>query len=154
MQSSWRPISISLVIAFTFLPALGQSSQGQSKLWGSSTTHHLHQNINPIKVAPDLPDMPAYSGQTKFLRGYIQTSDKDTTVYQVSYMTKDDPVRVKQWFDYALPSRKWKIISSGERNIAAKHQDGHFCSIMVNDATDPEYKGLLTVSYRQVMSPQ
>ncbi len=129
---------------------LAQNSQSQSKLWGSKP-HHIHENIAPIKVAPELPDMPNYSGQAKFLRGFVQTSSKDTTIYQVSYLTKDDASRVKQWYECALPSRKWKIISSGERSITAKHQDGHFCSIVVNDATDPDYRSLLRVSYRQVM---
>ena len=136
MPSKGPLISLSLAIVFNGLPVLAQGSQEQMKRLGS-TTHHVHQNIDAMKVPPELPSLPTYSGQTKFLRGSVQTSDKDTTVYQMSFMTKDDPSRVKEWFDSALPSMKWKIISSGERNITAKHEDGHFCSIMVNDANRP-----------------
>lgn len=151
MRRRWLLSFISLAVCFSSLTALAQNSQTQSKLWASKP-HHIHENIDPMKVAPQLPDMPNYSGQMKFLRGYVQTTTKDTTVYQVSYVAKDDAIRVKQWYDYALPSFKWKIVSSGERSIAAKHQDGHFCSIVVNDATDSEYKSLLTICYRQVMN--
>jgi hypothetical protein len=95
--------------------------------------------------------MPNYSGQNQFLRGSMQTTNQGMTVYQVTLLIKDEAARVKQWYENALPSYKWKIVASGQRSITAKHEDGHLCSLVFNDATDPDYKSVLAVSYRQSM---
>jgi hypothetical protein len=127
-------------------PVICQPQQNQSKLWG--TSHQANNaNIQLLKEAPELPQLPSYSGNPKFLRGYMQPTGKGWVVYHVSFLTKEEPTQVKDWYQSTLSMYQWKILSSGSCTLTANHKDGHMCTLLFNPTTKRGYHTQLGVFY-------
>jgi hypothetical protein len=130
-------------------PVFGQVQQYQNNAWGSKTALDRNANIQQLKDTPELPQLPSYSGKLKFLRGYCQPSGKGWTVYQISFLTKEDPPKVKDWYENALGMYKWKILSSAGQTLTANHKDGHICTIIFNPTTMPGFRTRLGMFFSQ-----
>jgi len=107
-------------------------------------------NIRQMKEkdVPDLPDLPSYSGKPKFIRGYMEDNN-GYTVYQMSFLTKEDPQEVKNWYHNALHMYQWKIWNEKSQTITATHKDGHVCTITVNACNESGYHTNLGINFNQ-----
>ncbi|PWT96675.1 MAG: hypothetical protein C5B53_09205 [Candidatus Melainabacteria bacterium] len=132
------------------LPAVSQPQQFASN-FRSTTESALDRNANieQLKEAPDLPQLPSYSGKLKFLRGYTQPTGKGWTVYHIKYLTQEDPAKVKGWYENALAMYQWKILNSAGQTITANHKDGHMCTLIFNPSTKPGYRTHLGMFFSQ-----
>jgi len=140
------PVSIVFVCLIAALPSPSQVKQSSPNLWG--TTNNKSTNpIQPLKEAPQLPQLPGYSGKAKFLRGYVQATDKGWTIYQINYLTKEDLHQVKDWYQNALDNYQWKTLGKTSQTITANYKDSHMCTIIVNSTSEPGYRSQFEVLY-------
>jgi hypothetical protein len=108
-----------------------------------------------LSQQPQLPQLPAYTGyQCKFLRAYTQAllvgKGKSLTMYRCHYLAKETMQQVKDWYENALRGYGWKILRVAPQIIAAKHQDGQFCTVIVNQAASSTgYRTHLVVHYSE-----
>ena len=137
--------------------AVGQAEQNKARFSGLNNSQERNANIQELKDAPELPQLPSYSGKLKFLRGYIQPTGKGWTVYHVSFMTPEEPLKVKDWYENALTMYQWKILNSAGQTITANHKDGHMCTLIFNPCTKPGFRTRMGLFYSlapRLSSPQ
>lgn len=108
-----------------------------------------HANIQQLTDTPELPQLPGYSGKLKFLRGCIQPTGKGWTVYQISYLTKEEPLKVKDWYENALGMYEWKILSSAGQTLTANHKQGHVVTLIFNPTTQPGFRTRMGLFFSQ-----
>jgi hypothetical protein len=121
-----------------------RASGGNS--WGASK-NASDLKIHTLKEAPELPQLPAYSGKSKFLRGWLHSTEGGLTNYQLNYLTKEPPSAVKDWYQGTFNSCQWKTIHAGRQSLNANNKDGYTCTIMVNDSKVPGYLAQLRIYY-------
>jgi hypothetical protein len=125
-----------------------QSATNPPNLWGAQNKN-INTTVQFLKEAPDLPQLPAYSGKSKFLQGCLQPTERGWTNYQMSYLAKEAPLEVKDWYQNVFNSYQWKTIHAGQQSLSANHKDGHVCTVIVNNATEAGYRTQLRVYYNQ-----
>ena len=140
--------SAPLTLCLWLAPAEGQPQQFAASSRAESNIDR-NANIEQLKEPPELPQLPSYSGKLKFLRGYTQPTGKGWVVYHVKYLTQEDPVKVKDWYENALAMYQWKILNSAGQTITANHKDGHMCTLIFNPTTKPGYRTHLGMFYSQ-----
>jgi hypothetical protein len=125
----------------------------KQKLWGTANRYHpAKDSLHQLKEALDLPQLPAYSGKSKFINGSVQPTEKGWIAYKMSYLTKENPDQVRDWYHNTFSMYQWKILHAKEQTITANHRDGHICTIVVNNSNRKGYKTELGVYYS--MAPQ
>jgi hypothetical protein len=134
-------------------PATSQQTQNSGKIWGAN--RNLNTNpIQPLKDAPEFPDLPPYSGKAKFVRGYIQPTDTGWISYQVSLLVKESPEEVKDWYVNAFNMYQWKILNNSKRAVTANGKTGHMCTVIINDTKQPGFKSQISVLYNVAPAKQ
>ncbi|CAN5623400.1 hypothetical protein BH10CYA1_BH10CYA1_42670 [soil metagenome] len=95
----------------------------------------------------DLPNLPDFTGQAKFIGGLVHQADRGTHYVQ-HFTTKQDSKLVLDWYLNTLNMYKWKINYSDKQSIASK-QGGATCSIFVQDISDRKspYKSDIEINY-------
>jgi hypothetical protein len=144
--------SAAIVCCSALLPAAAQSPQGQYRqntgnMWGAPAKTKTNENIQMLKDSPELPQLPSYSGKSKFYHGYVQPAEKGWTNYQLTYFIKEPPIEVKDWYQSAFNSYQWTTIRASSQTLSANHKDGHICSVVINRTNEPGYKTLLSLYY-------
>lgn len=139
----------SLTLCLWTTPVNSQAQQFFSSSRPENASADRNANIAQLKEPPELPQLPSYSGKLKFLRGYTQPTGKGWTVYHIKYLTQEDPIKVKGWYENALSMYQWKILNSAGQTITANHKDGHMCTLIFNPTTKPGYRTHLGMFYSQ-----
>ncbi len=95
----------------------------------------------------DLPNLPEFTGQAKFLRGLVHQADRGTHYIQ-HFATKQDAKLVLDWYLNTLHMYKWKVNYSDNQSISSK-QGGATCSIFVQDISGHKtaYKSEIEINY-------
>lgn len=125
-----------------------------SKVWGAPQTKDKRfENIQTLKESPELPQLPGYSGkQSKFFHGFVQPTDQGWTNYQLTYLCKESPSDVKDWYQNAFNSYQWKTVRAGGQTLSANHKDGHICTVITHKTNEQGYKTQLAIYFNQAPS--
>lgn len=106
------------------------------------------QDFSRLKEPVDLPDLPAFPGNPKFVSGATDPYPDGIGHYQMSFLSQETGEHVMDWYKNAFSMYKWKVIFSGANSITAQHKDGHMCTIGVNSVIKKPYKSKILVYYR------
>jgi hypothetical protein len=126
-------------------PAFAQQTQWQNN-WGLQQKAST-ENMQKLKEQPELPQLPSYSGKTKFVQGCVQTDDKGRSTYQFDLLTKEHPQQVKDWYQNAFNMYKWQMIDASTSSMTADAPNGNSCTIMVHASDTPGYSSQLDITY-------
>jgi len=122
-------------------------------VWGSPQNKEKKpENIQALKDSPELPQLPAYSGKSKFFHGYSQPTEKGWTNYQLTYLCKESPDDVKNWYQNAFNSYQWRTLRAAPQTLSANHKDGHICTVTIQKANEQGYKTQLGVYFTEAPS--
>ena len=113
-------------------------------------TRDYHTMTTPV----DFPDLPAYSGRSKFVMGYLSPSANGISACHMQFLAEEDPQTVISFYKSALTGNKWKINYDSPTSICARHAKGHMCNINVSESHIPKTKSRYVIDYRQVESQQ
>ena len=140
------------ILSLTASPALSQN-------WGTNNNQPSEgggdsrlSDPQPLKEQPELPQLPAYSGKSKFENGAVRSNAEGWTVYTMSILAQERPEEVRNWYHNAFSMYQWKIPSSANLTISAEQKNGNTCCIMVNPIREPNYKSRVRLTY--TMAPE
>jgi len=135
------------LLSLTALPALSQN-------WGVNKNQPVEtggesrlSEPKALKEQPDLPQLPAYSGKSKFQNGTVQSNAEGWTVYTMNILAEEKPEEVRNWYQNAFNMYQWKIPSSAPLTLSAEQKNGNSCYIMVNPIREPVYKSRVKMTY-------
>ncbi len=139
---------LTAVIWLSIIPSFSQVESSKPPSNWAATPAPVHNgNIEILKAPAELPQLPLLSGNPKFLRGYIQSVGSGWTTYQMTFLSKDERSKVKDWYENSLATCQWKILTANGASITANHKDGHMCTVIFNPCTTPGYHTQLAIFY-------
>ena len=136
------------IVVLVALPSYCQPQAGSGNSWGLGKNKN-DQNIQPLQEQPDLPNLPSYSGKSKFLRGVVQPNDQGWIVYQMSCLAREEPAKVKEWYQRALNTNQWDITRLQGQVITAGHKNGNMCTIMIAPTRQATYRTRFNIYYNE-----
>ncbi len=104
-----------------------------------------HQ-IEVLKDKVDLPDLPAYSGKSKFVRGYVEAAAKGGTRYDLTFEAEESQSQILDWYDNVFRMYKWTQIERRDSSVSALHKEGHYAVISTNPIRTKEGKAKCYIS--------
>ena len=141
-------LSAALLILSTQSPSvLCQSPQGSNTQWGLNKGQNSGGSSERLKEAPELPQLPVYSGKSKFVQGTVQKNEEGWLVYRIDCLTKEPPKEVLGWYRNAFNMYQWSTFHAGGTTITAGQKNGNMCSIIVSTSAEPGYPSKLAISY-------
>lgn len=95
----------------------------------------------------DLPNLPDFTGQAKFVSGLVHQAERGTHYVQ-HFTTKQDSKLVLDWYLNTLNMYKWKINYSDSQSIASKLGPST-CAVFVRDISGQKspYKSEIEINY-------
>lgn len=116
--------------------AQGQDSKDSkdSKAARPAVDHEREFDKQSLTEKVAIPQLPEYTGQSTYRRGWIYPNALNGTSYVMYFATNSDPASVLNWYKDSLAMYGWKIQSLGGKSLSASHKEGHRCSIAVSPA--------------------
>jgi hypothetical protein len=143
-----------VVIYQVALSASAQPFQGDANPSNVGQNGSGANNMQALQESPELPQLPSYTGKSKLMRGWVQQLENGRTTYQLLYVVKEAPLDVKDWYQNVFTAYQWSILHSGTQTVNATHKDGHVCTVIVNESTEPGYQTELKLYYNLAPSRQ
>jgi hypothetical protein len=106
-----------------------------------------------LKKAPDLPNLPQYSGHAKFLTATVAPNARSGTAFSVVYTSKDQPTQVTDWYQNVLGQYKWTILQVKPGLSIAASKDKDFVTITTATRHSADTACKIVVLYRMDKSP-
>ena len=151
VQSS--SLSVTLLIAlyaFVGMPSKAQSpiqtqarQSSSGSLWGANKP-----NSDPemrLREPVDLPDLPRFSGHSKFMLGHLRTTQQGQACL-MTFQVKESPQQVMDWYTSVLSMQQWKTVSQAAGSISAS-KDNNRCTIRIDGSANKEYPAVLGIMY-------
>jgi hypothetical protein len=110
----------------------------------------LLKDYRTLKEPVEFADLPAFSGHTKFVIGYLEPNNNGVSTCEMQFLAQEDPQTVLSFYKDALSGNNWKILYAGTQSISARHGKGHMCNINVNESRVPKTKSRFVIDYRQI----
>lgn len=88
--------------------------------------------VDALKEKVDLPDLPAYSGKSKFVGGYVEAGAKGGTRYDMTFEAEESESQILDWYDNVFRMYKWKKIDRAQTSVSASHKEGHYATVSTN----------------------
>lgn len=129
-------------------PHLQQSPQGP-ELTPKRQIYGMVQGLQSLKGPVPLPDLPMFTGETRFITGQYVSTPTGTAVYRMMFFAQEEPEVVINFYKNTLNMRQWKIVKSSPNSLSAEHKNGHTCTITINEADPAEGKSMLAINYQQ-----
>lgn len=85
--------------------------------------------IERLKSKVELPDLPDYTGKSKFLDGSVEPAAKGGPRYQMSFDAQEPRSQVLDWYGNVFRMYNWKMTQRTDSSIMARHKDGHKCTV-------------------------
>lgn len=97
---------------------------------------------------PELPNLPHYSGQAKFIACTVMPGSRGGATYALSYSCKDAPDQILQWWKQALAGDKWSIGNVRGDTFLTATKQGNFLNVVISRPTKPGSKCDMNILYR------
>lgn len=111
-----------------------------------------NHKLENLKDKVDLPDLPAYTGKSKFISGSVEQGSKGGPRYQMVFETEEPQNQVIDWYENVFRMYKWTDIQKSHSSISATHKDGHFASIatdaLINPGVPSRSRSSFTIQYQ------
>lgn len=106
-----------------------------------------NMDADTLSSKVDLPNLPDFTGQAKFISGLVHQADRGTHYVQ-HFSAKQDAKLVLDWYLNTLNMYKWKINYSDSQSIASK-QGTATCAVFVQDISGRKtpYKSDIEINY-------
>lgn len=103
-----------------------------------------------LQSAVSLPNLPNYTGQSKFLAGTIAQHARGGTYYIEKFSVREAAGAVMAWYDVALKMNKWNVDSGSQSSLSlsATDQLGDTCEVITAPPTTPGYKADLIIQFK------
>ena len=102
-----------------------------------------------LKQPMSLPDLPMYTGRSKFKDGLMYPNKPGGPAITLRYLAVEEPAVVLDWYDQALKNYQWKIdkhpLSSS--SISAK-RGSNGVVVRVTESKQGKFKSFLQISYK------
>ena len=106
-------------------------------------TEYKHQ---VLKEPVSLPDLPAYTGQSKFIFGISYPGVKSGASIGLRFCVKEDAAQVIDWYRTALHGYKWTVTATQNGLTATKGDNS--CTITLSKPTMVGYRADLNIGYK------
>jgi len=136
---------ILLLASFSPSQCLSQTPSSYSKKPYALAPVENHQ-IDVLKNTIDLPDLPSYSGKSKFVRGYVEAGAKGETRYDMTLEAEESDSQILDWYSNVFRMYKWNQIDRKETSVSALHKDGHYATISTNPTRTKDGKARCFIS--------
>ncbi len=110
----------------------------------------MMEGLEMLKSPVSLPDLPVFSGETKFIGGQRISTMTGRAVYHMMFFAQDDPQAVLKFYKNALVMNRWNLSSEDANSISAEHNNGHKCTITVSEADSSDGRTMLGINYEQI----
>lgn len=159
-KRAWGLLLASVFLISTF--AAGQISSAQ-QMKPSAYSRKPYQ-LNPeenhkleqLRDKVDLPDLPSYTGKSKFVSGSVEQSAKGGPRYSMVFEAEEPQSQVIEWYDNVFRMYKWKDIQKSTSSVSAAHKEGHYASVSTDSivrpgGANPKVKSSFTVHYQMAV---
>jgi hypothetical protein len=102
-----------------------------------------------LTKAPDLPDLPQYSGNAKFTNGTVSPHAKGGNAFSLVYNCNDTPQSIIDWYSRTLSQYKWNISSTRPGVSINATKGNNYVSVQIGTRSTPNSKCDMFVLYRQ-----
>jgi len=110
----------------------------------------LMKDYQAMKEPMQFPDLPNFSGPSKFISGNCSPNQNGVTSCHMLFVTEEAPQAVLDFYKQALAANDWKIQYASIHGISARHKLGHLCNINVNESKTLKTKCRFVIDYRQI----
>ncbi len=121
-------LAIALVIASSSLAAFAQQNNQPP---GSSTSSG---SPDKLKEKVTVPELPEYTGKSKYLHGLVYPSNPDNKkgpTYVMVFNTKETESQVHDWWLNSLRQYKWNITYTSADVVQGTNKDGSSCIVQI-----------------------
>lgn len=138
-----------------------QKVQMRPRILGSGSTNPQQKPDNrafdgrrELTQMPKLANIPAYTGKSKFLSGYVIPNPSVGDAYFVIFATRETESQVKTWYRSALASTGWTLGSTpATARVISAIKSGNRCSISVNQGRTAEQGAVVSLTYTEPPRP-
>jgi hypothetical protein len=120
------------------------------------TNFAVMPEIHALKEPVQIPDVPTFTGHTKFVGGNTMRVPNSITSYQMRFYADKDPKAVVSFYKTAFTNKGWKIANANSNSVTAEDRYGHQCVITARDSNvSDDIKSMFTIAYQQMnMQPR
>ncbi|HEY9715051.1 MAG TPA: hypothetical protein V6C72_16395 [Chroococcales cyanobacterium] len=138
-------LAVIAVLSSLSEPAFAQPKQN----FGASQKKGNPLKVDDLKQAPQLPDLPDFTGHSHFVVGTVQPGPQGPS-YIERFLAKEEKSMVIDWYKNTLNMYKWTITGNNATMVAAE-KEGSWVVISVADcgASKAPDRTELSISYFQ-----
>lgn len=137
LQAAFTAAALSVVVNHSAVQAQwGQQPRRQPE-------KNVYTNLNSKIAIPDLPD---YSGPSKFLYGSSVTGRGSGVMYLERWALRDTMTQAREWYRATLSNYGWKIALNTKSSIHA-NKDGSSLSVIFNGSYHPGWNTEVMINY-------
>ncbi|MBA4077833.1 MAG: hypothetical protein C0508_22585, partial [Cyanobacteria bacterium PR.023] len=123
--------------AALLLLSIGSAVQAQAPQQGQQQTHEL-LNAAPdrLKEKVSLPNLPEYTGKSKYLHGLVYTpngKEKQGPTYVMCFNAKESIPQVRDWWLNSLRQYRWNITYTSRDVVQGTDKDGSTCIVQISN---------------------
>lgn len=109
------------------------------------------KDFHDLKEPMQFSDLPAYSGEAKFINGTCRPSQNGSAIIcDMHFYAKEDKENVLNFYKDALSNNGWKLLYSDTHTIAARNKNRDMCNINVNESRVSKTKSEFEIDFRQI----
>lgn len=152
-------VSFLLAVSATVQPALAQ----EHRRWTPEQVEAERQrikaanraidgNTTKLQQAPQLPDIPDYTGQKKFVIASV-TDGSTCRTTRVIMNAKEAQDRIMEWYQNVLRSNQWNIKVAVADSVTAVKQD-KTVNVQAQNLTQRDYRTAIHISLTELKPQQ
>lgn len=107
----------------------------------------MKEPVKNLATPVDIPNIPIYSGQSRYVTGKVQQNGTTTTT-SLFYELQDKYQDAASWYENALKMYNWTVIAQGPTNICAKDSKGNILNVSFSGLPKTaKYRTTLSITY-------
>lgn len=108
--------------------------------------------LTQLKDKVDLPDLPAYTGKSRFTNGYVESDAKGGPRYSMIFTAAEPEGQILDWYENVFRMYKWKGIKRDASSVSGSHKDGHFASVKTDHVFTRDNRSVTSIKVHYQMS--
>ncbi|CAN5195836.1 hypothetical protein BH11CYA1_BH11CYA1_27530 [soil metagenome] len=128
--------AVTFCSAIVLLISLGTAANAQQNQQGQQTHELLNAAPDKLRDKVSLPNLPEYTGKSKYLHGLVYTpngKEKQGPTYVMCFNAKETVPQVRDWWLASLRQYRWNITYTSRDVVQGTDKDGSTCIVQISN---------------------
>lgn len=108
--------------------------------------------LTQLKDKVDLPELPAYTGKSRFTNGYVESDAKGGPRYSMVFSAQEPESQILDWYENVFRMYKWNGVKRDGSSVSGSHKQGHYASVKTDHIFTKDNRPLTSIKVHYQMS--